>query len=72
MKLGFICPNAPGHLNAMLAQFQQKIPRTFRSLPVTGRVPQRLKPGVENQSEWLASYAEVFAATDIDFDHVLG
>jgi epoxide hydrolase 4 len=24
------------------------------------------------QSEWLASYAEVFAPTDIDFDHVLG
>ena len=36
------------------------------------QIAQRLKPGVENQSEWLASYAEVFAPTDIDFDHVLG
>ena len=51
------------HRGSRRAQFQQKIPRNFRSLPVTGRVPQRLKPGVENQSEWLASYAEVFAPT---------
>src|ERR1700730_16754498 len=51
------------HRGSRRAQFQQKIPRNFRSLRVTGRVPQRLKPGVENQSEWLASYAEVFAPT---------
>lgn len=43
-----------------------------RSLRVTGPVPQRLKPGVENHSEWLASYAEVFALPKIDFDVILG
>jgi hypothetical protein len=47
-------------------------PNGTQSLRVTGRVPQRLKPGVENQSEWLASYAEVFALPKIDFDLILG
>src|ERR1700741_4836341 len=48
------------HRGSRRAQFQQKIPRTFRSLPVTGRVPQRLKPAVENQSAYIFFLATHF------------